>query len=1187
MKARLSFLLIILFFLTLFFPLIKAPIYLSNNQNNSTSNNSKDKRQVVSNWLKARLQAQINGNSSEAWQREVPTNFASLQNFTKDKKFVIPSNILPKLSKSLQNYFYQQAINEPFPLAVSDNFQINDPALETGARVQNNTASAVSGDNIVVAYNDIGTRISAVSYSNDGGESWKTTHIPELTGGRNFGSGVVAAQGKVFYYTGLAVTAQGQPAIIFSRSDDAGKTWSSPGLVAAPSGSAFQDKPWIAVDTSKTSTQGNVYIGWTDFTVVGANIGSRIVCATSKNSGDSFTRPVILTPADTSLSVQGVTIAIGPDGDVNLAWGDDAAAGIIFARSNDGGLTFTPPVLAASLETYVLLGIFLNSHFDANGLPSLAVDSSTSANRGTLYLTFSSPSPSKQTDRSDVFFVRSTSQGATWSQVSKVNDDNTLTDQFMPSIAVSSDGTVGLMWYDRRNDELFNGMLEVYGTTSSDGGLSFSQNQRISNSSWAVLTTPVGIRSNYHGDYNQMSAVNGGFFFNWGDDRSGKDPDVYGIKKLLPFNNSNFILAPVTPAQTIIAGQRTQFRLKALNASSPFTLSARSDTNSISFEFENRNTANGQMVNVRAITNSNTSLGTHPVIITATSSDGAITNTTLRLNVISDKNNSFPLNVSKSISRSIQPHTVIDKQGAINSVWSDDRTGALRIYYSRSTDNGISFTDPVDVSLTDNANISPQISIAPDNSIHIAWQECPDIACQISYSRSTDQGKSFSEPKNISPDIEFSELPSIITNPNGEVVVFWDAAKSLGEAKFEIFASKSSNNGEIFSFPNAVVSDGGRNLFTTAATSDGKGTSYLAYESCSSGNCRIEIKRSQNGFDTFVDGATASGDLSFAIRPALATTGNGVIQAAMTVSLPGQGNRFEIFASTSNNNGDRFNTPKNVSRTTETSNDASILTINQQVYIAWRDLSTGDPDILLVKSTDQGNTFSQPTNITINNTISQLPTLVSDSSNSVYLMYQDEIDGNDEIYYLRVDGNAPPAMIDSFSPASGAIGTTLTIRGRELAQTSTITIGGEPAKFFFSSATEIVAIIPDKARSGIISLTTPNGVVNSKDNFTVTTPVLTLLAPIGKEKLKAGNSFVIRWQAENFDVASFDLLLSIDGGASFPMIITQNLVATDRMFTWVVPKIKTKTARVSLVARTQNGLTFTDNSKNNFKIKAK
>ncbi|MBK7997063.1 MAG: hypothetical protein IPK14_27930 [Blastocatellia bacterium] len=36
----------------------------------------------------------------------------------------------------------------------------------------------------------------------------------------------------------------------------------------------------------------------------------------------------------------------------------------------------------------------------------------------------------------------------------------------------------------------------------------------------------------------------------------------------------------------------------------------------------------------------------------------------------------------------------------------------------------LAFTDPVDVSLTDNANISPQISIAPDNSIHIAWQEC-------------------------------------------------------------------------------------------------------------------------------------------------------------------------------------------------------------------------------------------------------------------------------------------------------------------------------------------------------------------------------------------------------------------------------------------------------------------------------
>ncbi|KAF0245351.1 MAG: hypothetical protein FD167_3553 [bacterium] len=396
MKSRQILLLINLFFVFLLFPILKPQAQLG------VSN-----QQIMVDWLEARLKAQIANNNSEAWQRELPQNKPK-----GTKNLIVSDKVFNKLSRPLQNYFSNQTFQEPIPnVANKENFLINDSSQDTGAKVQNNTSSAVSGNNIVVAYNDIGTEISSISYSNDGGETWKASRIPQLLTGRNFGSGVVAASGKTFYYTGLAVTNDGVPVIIISRSSDAGQTWSIPTVVSSPSGAgSFQDKPWIAIDNSKTGLEGNIYIGWTDFASIGVDTGSRIVCAVSTNNGVSFAKPIALTSLDVSFSIQGVTIAIGPNGEVNLAWGDSGVLGISFAQSTDGGKTFSQPRAAAIVKTYELLGTLLNSHFEANGLPSLAVDTSNSPNRGTLYIVFNAPSFTNSQDRADVLLVRSTNE---------------------------------------------------------------------------------------------------------------------------------------------------------------------------------------------------------------------------------------------------------------------------------------------------------------------------------------------------------------------------------------------------------------------------------------------------------------------------------------------------------------------------------------------------------------------------------------------------------------------------------------------------------------------------------------------------------------------------------------------------------------------------------------------------------
>jgi len=74
----------------------------------------------------------------------------------------------------------------------------------------------------------------------------------------------------------------------------------------------------------------------------------------------------------------------------------------------------------------------------------------------------------------------------------------------------------------------------------------------------------------------------------------------------------------------------------------------------------------------------------------------------------------------------------------------------------------------------------------------------------------------------------------------------------------------------------------------------------------------------------------------------------------------------------------------------------------------------------------------------------------------------------------------------SFSPASGAPGTQVTISGESLTQTQTVTFGGSVgAKFKVSSDTKITAVVPSSAVSGAVTVYTSGGKAVSATVFKV------------------------------------------------------------------------------------------------------
>ena len=88
-------------------------------------------------------------------------------------------------------------------------------------------------------------------------------------------------------------------------------------------------------------------------------------------------------------------------------------------------------------------------------------------------------------------------------------------------------------------------------------------------------------------------------------------------------------------------------------------------------------------------------------------------------------------------------------------------------------------------------------------------------------------------------------------------------------------------------------------------------------------------------------------------------------------------------------------------------------------------------------------------------------------------------------------------------------------------------------------------------------------------------PALRLVGPNGGETLMGGSTATIRWDAPSGGVsriASYDLLLSIDGGRAFSVVIASNLPGSSRSFDWTLPRhVATTEARLRVIARDASG----------------
>ena len=126
------------------------------------------------------------------------------------------------------------------------------------------------------------------------------------------------------------------------------------GTPSSVQGGIFQDKPMLEVDRTGGPNDGNVYVCWSRFTGGGQN---KVYFSRSTDSGATFSQPIAISRTEDIKSVQGCDIAIESDGDVYVTFrtftqNQNQVAGLGFARSTDGGASFSPARVITDITVY-------------------------------------------------------------------------------------------------------------------------------------------------------------------------------------------------------------------------------------------------------------------------------------------------------------------------------------------------------------------------------------------------------------------------------------------------------------------------------------------------------------------------------------------------------------------------------------------------------------------------------------------------------------------------------------------------------------------------------------------------------------------------------------------------------------------------------------------------------------------
>jgi len=384
-----------------------------------------------------------------------------------------------------------------------DNWQIGTDFAEVGM-----AGNPLNPTNFAAAWNNLSSNYGAYSYYTLNGLDWLASTQPAWSNMQ--GDPVMAFDGAGnLFFDNMTGNITGTRV---AKSTNGGSTFPT-----FASGGTGNDKNWLAAVQT-----GGPYANYIFQIMTPGNIKR------STDGGTTFTQVATYTN-----SYPGAMVCVGPNGSTNggaiyAVTNTGAAAYSVtynFYCSIDGGTTW-------SLKSSQAFGGYVGTqsggrhsvqNMRTRPYPFLMADNSNGPFRGRLYLTYAKNSPNSDGQKPNIYTRFSTDFGATWSAEVMVNDDaNTSSNnQWFPSTWCDiTTGKLYVKWLDTRDCPTSDSCM-VYGSYSTDGGLTFAANQKISNKKFRINCTSCnGGTPAYLGDYDYLNSNGKVAMVAWTDFRS-------------------------------------------------------------------------------------------------------------------------------------------------------------------------------------------------------------------------------------------------------------------------------------------------------------------------------------------------------------------------------------------------------------------------------------------------------------------------------------------------------------------------------------------------------------------------------------------------------------------------------------------------------------------------------------------